>query len=190
MARTVAGLFVDHEQAIKVVGALRNAGFEMSQIGLVARDNGAHDQRESVTAHVDSPADEARTIVQATEGSLIGGTAAGLITAAASLLIPGVGPLIAGGILAASIIGGTAGWLVGGLIGLGLTAEHAQHLQDQVEAGRTLVTVSATSDARGDEAHRILTSMGAVDSRKSIVGSRKSIVDRKSLTFAWRTYTR
>ncbi len=39
MARTVAGIFVDHEQAINAVGALRNAGFEMSQIGLVARDS-------------------------------------------------------------------------------------------------------------------------------------------------------
>ena len=161
MARTVAGLFVDHEQAIKAVGALRNAGFEMSQIGLVARDNGAHDQRESVTGQPDSPADEKRYVVRAAEGSLVGGTAAGLITAAASLLIPGVGPLIAGGILAASIIGGTAGWLVGGLAGLGLTAEHAQHLQDQVEAGRTLITVSGASDEQSDAARAILLDAGA-----------------------------
>lgn len=163
MARTVAGTFVDHEHAVKAVGALRGAGFEMSQIGLVARDNGAHVQRESITGGVDSPADEAHTIVRAAEGSLIGGTAAGLAAAAASLLIPGIGPLIAGGVLAASVLGGTGGWLIGGLAGLGITADHAEHLQRQVESGRTLVTVTAGSDTQAEQARGLLASAGAED---------------------------
>ncbi len=58
-----------------------------------------------------------------------------------------VGPLIAGGalvaLLASAGTGATAGTLLGGLIGLGISEEDASFYDDEIQAGRYLVTVEA-----------------------------------------------
>jgi uncharacterized membrane protein len=59
--------------------------------------------------------------------------------------MPGLGPAIAGGILAAELggaaIGLAAGGLLGALISMGIPEEEAHHYQKELEAGRTVITV-------------------------------------------------
>ena len=74
-------------------------------------------------------------------------------------MIPGIGPFISGGILATALAGGAAGWLVGGLVGLGLSHEEAQYYQGRVEQGGVLITVDP--EGRDEEARQILLKNGA-----------------------------
>jgi hypothetical protein len=82
------------------------------------------------------------------------------------LAIPGIGPIVAAGPLAAALagagVGAVAGGLIGGLTGAGVSEEDANYYAESVRRGGALVTVRA-DDARADEAARIMRTHGAVD---------------------------
>src|SRR5205823_3676773 len=102
-----------------------------------------------------SPAPGEKT--EAGEGAAIGaatGVVIGGLAAAGALMIPGIGPLLSAGTIAAAVFGVTAGAaggaLVGALIGLKIPEEEARFYEAEIKAGRSLVTVLA--DGRYDEA--------------------------------------
>src|SRR5262249_44097599 len=132
---TVAGLFPDRGSAEKAIDALQVAGFNPDRIGIVMRE----------TRQARETADE--TGVTSTAGAVagggIGGTLGAILAASGTLVIAGIGPFVSGGMLAAALVGGVAGWVVGGLVALGIPHEEAQYYQGQVEQGRVLVTVDA-----------------------------------------------
>jgi hypothetical protein len=69
----------------------------------------------------------------------------GVLAAAISLLIPGVGPVLAGGVLAAFFGGAIAGTAVGGIFGamtgLGISEEEARFYEKEFSEGRAIVAV-------------------------------------------------
>ncbi|MFH5803965.1 hypothetical protein ACG2DA_07915, partial [Alienimonas sp. DA493] len=80
--------------------------------------------------------------------------------------LPAIGPVIAGGALAAvaASAAGTAaaGGLIGALVGWGIPEEEAKYYHNEFERGRTIVTVKCGED-RWDQAHRILDQTNAFD---------------------------
>jgi hypothetical protein len=154
---TEAGLFPDRGSAENAIRALQDGGFNAERIGIVMRD-----QRERSVA-----ADEAvvSTATGALTGGVVGGTLGAILAATGALVIPGIGPFISGGILATALVGGVAGWLVGGLVALGIPREEAEYYQGQVEQGRVLVTVDAMG--REEEARTILLRNGAANLRET-----------------------
>ena len=190
MARSVAALFDTTNQAHRAVSTLRDAGFDESQIGLVAPDNrngsGASGAGASgAGANETGPADAAaQSTEDAVAGGVVGGTAGAILAASGALVIPGIGPFISAGILATALVGGAAGWLVGGLTGLGLSHEHAEHYQQAVEGGRTLVTVNVDSDARDEEARDLLVNVGADEISSSADGTTMTPVGGSGATTA------
>jgi hypothetical protein len=78
-------------------------------------------------------------------------------------VLPAIGPVIAGGVLAsvlASAAGAaTVGGILGALIGLGVPENEARVYEREFHAGRTLVTVRA--DGRYDQIRTILRRHGA-----------------------------
>lgn len=91
------------------------------------------------------------------------GLIAGLGLAAAALIVPGVGPILAGGVLASAlgVAAGTtvAGAAVGGAVGylrdMGMSEQAATHYADRLNEGDYLIT--ATIDpAQYDEVKRLL----------------------------------
>lgn len=151
MTRTIAGLFPDAESAERAIVDLKNAGFGPDRIGVVLRDS-----REAAEM-----ADEQGTATTegGVAGSLIGITAGAVLAATGTLVIPGIGPFVSAGILATSLVGGAAGWLVGALVGLGIPKDEAQYYEDRVQRGSALVTVDAAE--REHEARTILRGNGA-----------------------------
>src|SRR5579875_112243 len=81
------------------------------------------------------------------EGIVSGGVVGGLLGAAAALLIPGIGPAVAGGILATTLGGAALGAITGGILGvfadMGIPEDEAHLYRRELEAGRMLVTVQA-----------------------------------------------
>jgi hypothetical protein len=178
MAKTVIGLFDTHLEAQNVVQDLVNGGFRRDQISLVARDNetSAYDERQ--VGDTESAAGDGAG-AGAVGGTVLGGTL-GLLIGTGLLVIPGVGPVLAAGPLAAAIgtttaavgatalgagIGAATGGLVGGLIGAGVPDEDANYYAEGVRRGGTLVTVSA-EDNMADRAYSIMQQNGAINVRE------------------------
>jgi len=148
--RTIVGLFPDRADAEAAIQDLKDAGFTNEQIGVAMRDAG-----EQQTLAADTGANAA---TGAATGAVSGGLVGGLLGLLGSLLIPGVGPVLAGGVLGSTLagagIGAATGGLVGALIGLGVPEADARHFDQGFREGGTLVTVDA--GARTPEAVAIM----------------------------------
>jgi hypothetical protein len=146
----VIGVFADHDQARRAYEELLRAGFRDDQIGYLGRNGPASPDGGSVAAHSG----------EGVAAGAVGGGAVGLAwgLAVAANLIPGIGPVIAGGTIAALLASAAAGAAVGGvaglLIGLGVPEEQAGYYEKQLQAGRSLITVQAGE--RNGEALAIL----------------------------------
>lgn len=88
-------------------------------------------------------------------GGTVGAIAAGIAAIGTSLIIPGLGIVVAGA-LAAGLAGGGAGaltgGLIGGLIGLGLSDEQAKEFEAGIKAGGVVVGV----DTKSGEEYKLL----------------------------------
>jgi hypothetical protein len=162
----VAGLFRDRERAAQAIRDLRARGFAPEEIGAAMRDRS--EQGELVADN------SLRAVGAAASGAAGGGVLGGvigLLVGAGVLAIPGVGPVVAGGVLASTlgVVGGTAaagagigaatGGILGALIGMGIPHEDARFFERGVREGGTLVTVHAPS--RESEAREALAAQGA-----------------------------
>ena len=163
MAQTVVGLMDTIEEAHKVVQDLIDSGFNRDDISIMSRKDeeaeGIAEEKET-TSGIGSG-----TAKGAGAGAALGGIA-GLVVGVTGLAIPGVGPIVAAGPLAATLagagIGAVAGGIVGALTDLGVPEEDAHYYAEGVRRGGVLVTV-ATDDATADRAAEIMRRYGAVD---------------------------
>ncbi len=165
MAKTVVGLFDDRAAAKAAVRELLGEGVRRNDIGLMAkrlddepRDVEVEYVEEDGHEQVEDMAKGAGT------GAAIGG-AAGLLLSLSALAIPGIGPVLAAGPLAALIagagVGATAGGLISGLTRLGLDDDDADTYAEGLRRGGTLVSVNAP-DERADRAVSTLKRHGAI----------------------------
>ncbi|WP_164929095.1 YsnF/AvaK domain-containing protein [Gloeobacter violaceus] len=155
--RLIAGLFAKREAAEQAVRDLQEAGFGEEQIGVAfPGESAASDSKQ----FQDLPT------VTATGGAVGGGVLGGLLGLLAGigvLSVPGVGPMVAGGLLASVFaglgLGAAGGSLLGALVGTGFSEAEAQHLESGVRSGASLVTIR--SGGRVLEALAILERNGA-----------------------------
>lgn len=145
---TVAALFKNRHDVGNAVDELNAAHFANDDIGVIWHDrdrvngDGINDSdRPNLT-----PSTTDRVAEGALAGGVLGG-AAGLLAGMASLLIPGVGPFLAGGLLATVLTGAVAGGLLGALINAGIPENEARYYDEAVRGGQILVTVRAGSRA-------------------------------------------
>jgi len=96
-----------------------------------------------------------------TTGGVLGGVA-GLLAGLGALTIPGLGPIVAAGPLAATLTGAVGGGLVGGLVDMGIPEERSQYFESKVREGRILAVVDADS-GKVDQAARTMRDFGASD---------------------------
>jgi len=148
----VVGVFHDGTDARRAVDELRSAGFPEGQIGVAAREG-------TWVAETDTAASGSRWGEGALSGVATGaGVGALWAIGIAAHVLPPLGPVILGGLLAsvaASAVGGAAvGGVVGALVGLGVPEEEARYYESEFHAGRTLVT--ARAPGRYEEASAIL----------------------------------
>ena len=99
--RTVVGVFDHRDDAERAIRELKDAGFAGDQIGIAMRDRNAQGQLlEDTGTHAAEGA-----VTGAVGGGILGGLA-GLLIGIGALVIPGIGPVVAGGALATAF--GTA----------------------------------------------------------------------------------
>jgi uncharacterized protein (TIGR02271 family) len=156
--RTVVGLFHNQADAERAIRCLKETGFSDNQIGVAIKDR---QQQQEFIEGTGTQAAEGAT-AGAIGGGVLGGVI-GLLAGVGALVIPGIGPIIAGGTLASTLagagIGAAAGGLLGALVGMGVPEEDARHFDQGFRAGGTLVTVNAGN--RIEDAQTCLYESGA-----------------------------
>jgi uncharacterized membrane protein len=160
MMNTILGVFDDPAAARQAIDNLRASALELKDISIISR-NGETASSEHLSAG---------------EGATVGAVWGGLVGLVA-LLIPGIGPFIAGGALFAALTGAATGAVVGGIAGAlidsGVSEEEARSYETMVHSGKTLIAVKAR-DENAAAVRRILADAGANslrDNQTDITGS-------------------
>ena len=156
--QTVAvGIFDRLRMAQQAVEELRADGFMEGQIGLIGR------QVEVTQIPTEPTKDEQRKADGALGGIVTGAGLGGLWAIGIEIeLLPAIGELVLGGLfsglLAGAVAGAAAGGIAGSLIAAGLPRHQAEKFDEQVKAGRVVITVR--TDDRYDDALTILRANG------------------------------
>jgi hypothetical protein len=99
-------------------------------------------------------------------GGVLGG-AFGLLAGVGSIVVPGLGALVAAGPILAMLSGAAAGAAVGGvagaLVGLGIPEYEARHYEGTVGSGSALIAVHTEDTEERSRAARIFDELGARD---------------------------
>jgi hypothetical protein len=158
--KTVVASYNRLADATAAMRDLREVGFAETDLNLLA----SRSTREgSPDVEIDDTASGVAT--GAIAGGALGG-AAGLAVSLLGLAIPGVGPILAAGPIAAALAGAGAGAVAGGIVGaltdVGISEGDAQVYAESVRRGGAVVTVR-TDESRAAEAEEILDRHDAVD---------------------------
>jgi hypothetical protein len=151
----VLALFDDAAAAARAARALRTLGVPRERVSIVAR---SHDEEGQLAQAAEaSPGSE---IEDSRPASRLGELSAHLI-AAVALVMPGIGPIVADGPLAAGL-GEAAGHLAGGirrtLQRAGLDRVSSERWESRIEQGAVLVGAHVTTP---EEAKEVLVRNGA-----------------------------
>jgi hypothetical protein len=161
--KTATGLFDNHSDAEAAVSNLEAAGIPSGDISIVSNNSDGR-YKDETNAAAGAGAGAGAGI-----GAVVGG-AGGLLTGLGLLAIPGVGPVVAAGWLAAlaagaatgAVVGGATGGLIGALTDSGISEADSHVYAEGVRRGGTLVT-ARVDEARAPEAEAILKGSNWVD---------------------------
>ncbi|MBV9387869.1 MAG: general stress protein [Chroococcidiopsidaceae cyanobacterium CP_BM_ER_R8_30] len=148
------GVFSSRRDAEYALQELRDAGFSMDKVSVVAKDADRTDNiaGADVSKRVGNKADEGAGYGAAAGGTL--GGIGGLLVGLGTLAIPGIGPIMLAGAAATTLattaagagIGAAAGGLIGALVGLGIPEGRARVYNERVSQGDYLVIVDGTEN--------------------------------------------
>jgi hypothetical protein len=173
---TVAGIFQSRADAERAVENLRSAGVAADNINLLTPGTTGEELEASVpTTETEQPG----------MGGALGGTVGAAMGAAggmhigaalASLLVPGVGPVLAAGVIGAALLG-AGGAAAGAAAGSaleesveGLPHDELYVYEDALRQGRTVIIALTDDDAQAEAARNVMAQAGA----ESIDAARES----------------
>ena len=156
--RVLTGLFRDRDSAERAYADLTGRGYASSDVNLIMSD----DTRKR---HFTTAGKQTELGTKAAEGAGVGGAIGGTVGAIAAavaaigttLVVPGLGLVIAGPIAAAVAgagAGGAAGGLVGALIGWNIPEERVREYEQGIRDGGILMGVTPKSEADAREFQR------------------------------------
>ncbi len=141
----LTGLFQDRDSAEAAYNTLRNRGYTDAEINLMMSDQ----TRDKWFAGQEETDLGTKALEGAGAGSAIGGTLGAVIGGIAAIgtnvILPGLGLIVAGPLVAALAgagAGGLTGGLVGALIGSGIPEERAQLYDDGIRNGGVVMGVN------------------------------------------------
>jgi len=140
----VTGLFKDKDSAECAYNALSERGYDKDSTDVMMSDE-TRDRYYS-GAGADDTELGSKALEGTGTGAAIGGTLgaiiAGIAAIGTSVLLPGIGLVVAGPLAAALVgagAGGLAGGLVGALIGAGIPEEHAAQYESGIKSGGIVI---------------------------------------------------
>lgn len=168
----VTGVFKSRDDAEKAVNQLRSLGIPDQRIGILSPGSQSADSVERGVPVTDTEDPGMGKAMGAAVGGAMGAAGgATLGLAVASLAVPGIGPVIAFGMVGAAllgVVGAAAGSAVGDTVeeelGEGIPHEDVYLYEDALRHGNSLVIAYADDDSeQADRAKEILNNAGAQD---------------------------
>lgn len=144
----LVGVYDTEREAIQAVEDLKRQGYSTDNISVISKnEDEVHDVNEATGTKT-----EEGLAAGAATGGVLGGLT-GLLAGIGALAIPGIGPIVAAGPIAATLtgaaVGAGAGGLAGALIGMGIPEEEADRYQGYVKEGKILVVVERDENRVG-----------------------------------------
>jgi len=157
--RTIA-IFDSLEQVEKAIAVLREAGIKKRKISVVTQSLETETTIHGYVTHGDAVREGAET------GAWTGGLF-GLLVGAAFIWVPGFGPLLVAGPLAAALlaglegtaVGAAGGGLMGAFLGHAVEKQHIPKYEEAIKGGQFLLVVSGSTEDV-DQAMHILERQG------------------------------
>ena len=168
--QAVTGVFKSRDNAEKAVNQLRSLGIPEKRLGIVAPSSTPERLEAGVPITDTESPGMGRAMGAAVGGAMgaAGGATAGL--AVASLAVPGIGPLIAFGMVGAAVlgvVGAAAGAAVGDSVeeglGEGIPHEDVYLYEDALRHGHSIVVAYAEEGEQADRAAEEMRNAGAED---------------------------
>jgi len=154
MSKSVVATYASVIDANSALEALHQVGFTNDEISLLITDVA---KKKHFAIEQGTKAAEGAGIGSAIGGA-VGALAAGL-TVAAGLILPGLGALVAGPVIAALAgagVGGVAGGLIGTLVGAGFTETEAKLIEGELKDGNIVIGVLDDDVNRISRARQVL----------------------------------
>jgi len=146
--KLLTGMFRDRESTENAYNDLHERGYKHDEVNLLMSDDTRKTHFADEDTEIGTKAAEGLG-----KGSAIGGTIGAIAGAIAalgtSLLIPGLGIVIAGPIaagLAGAGAGGLTGGIIGALVGAGIPEERARIYEDGIKNGKVVLGVHPRND--------------------------------------------
>lgn len=166
----VSGVFRSREDAERTVNELRKAGLPDNRIGLLAPGSDDRDLEAGLPVTDTERPGMGRAMGAAVGGGMGAAGGATLGLAVATLAVPGIGPVLAFGMVGAAllgVVGATAGAAVGDQIeeelGEGVPHEDIFLYEDALRHGNSVIIAYVGNDDEAEKAEDILTRSGARD---------------------------
>ena len=170
MMQAVTGVFRSQDQAENAVKQLKSLGIPDNRIGIVRPGSQSERLESGVPVTDTEDPGMGRAMGAAVGGAMgaAGGATAGL--AVASLMVPGIGPLLAFGMVGAAllgIVGAAAGSAVGDTVeeglGEGIPHEDVYLYEDSLRHGHSIVLAYVEEGEQANRAEEAMNSAGAED---------------------------
>ena len=170
----VTGVFGSRDKAERAFRQLRSLGIPEASIGVLTPGNVSEHRLEAGVPVSDTEEPGMGKAMGAAVGGAMGAAGgATLGLAVASLVVPGIGPVIAFGMLGAALlgtVGAAAGSAVGDSIeeelGEGIPHEDLYIYEDSLRHGKSVVIAYVDDDDQADRAREVIESSGAEDIEK------------------------
>ena len=167
----VTGVFKSRDSAEKAISQLRSLGIPDQRIGIIAPGSASADTIEKGVPVTDTEDPGMGRAMGAAVGGAMGAAGgATLGLAVATLAIPGIGPVIAFGMVGAALlgmVGAAAGSAVGDTVeeelGEGIPHEDVYLYEDALRRGNSIVVAYADEGDQEDRAKEVLNNAGAQD---------------------------
>ena len=169
--QSIVGVYDTMSKAEEAISTLNRGGFPITQVSITAQNL---ESEKEVHGYV-TAGDVAKS--GAGTGAWVGGLF-GLLAGAAFVWVPGFGPLIVAGSLAAVLLGGAegaavgaaGGGLLGGLVGWGVSKQHIIKYEEHLKGGKYLVIAHGSAEEVA-RAKTILQGTGATEVNQHVVAS-------------------
>ncbi|MDB5813578.1 MAG: hypothetical protein JWN23_695 [Rhodocyclales bacterium] len=153
----VTGIFSDRQSAERAYDALTECGYDAGDIDVLMSEKTRehHFPKDAVETELGNRASEGAGIGGAIGGT-VGAIAAAIAALGTSLVIPGLGLVVAGPLaagLAGAGAGAATGGLVGALVGWGIPEAHVKRYEEHLRNGDILLGFEPKTEADRQRFH-------------------------------------
>jgi hypothetical protein len=166
----ITGVFKSRDNADKAISQLRSLGIPDNRIGILSPGSAPESIERGVPVTDTEEPGMGRAMGAAVGGAMGAAGGATLGLAVATLAIPGIGPVVAFGMVGAAllgIVGAAAGSAVGDTVeeelGEGIPHEDVYLFEDALRHGDSVLIAYADDGEQADRAKEVMDNAGAVD---------------------------